>query len=207
MAVALAARLEERLDIATPEVQLKKLGFKHGCASNRLTKFSEQFDTSTSELFGVNLPERAIWTLEQVLHNNANDLGARAEIMGFFANYQYCNAIAGRDPARSAKHLSHELWWIQNMPAMPKRRVYRADQSEEESGCFTIAAAWNMQLNSYTHKPEVALNASRVFFSDSDGCQYGIDVLKTALKLNPGNSKLRKRLTELRKFDRRLRGT
>ncbi|MDR3615986.1 MAG: hypothetical protein P4L53_20680 [Candidatus Obscuribacterales bacterium] len=205
MAVALAARLEERSKLLTPEVRLKKLGFKHGCASSRLTKFSERFDTSVSELFGVDLPERTIWTLEQVLHNNANDLGARAEIMGFFFNHQYCNAIAGRDPATSAEHLAHELWWIQNIPAMPKRRVFRACQSEEESGCFTIAAAWNMQLNSYPHKPEVALNASRVFFLDSGGYEYGIDVLKAAVKLNPGNSKLKKRLQELRKNNRRLR--
>jgi hypothetical protein len=197
MATTLLRKIDKQPQRNSSAQLLKRSGFKAGCKSNIISKASKRVDLVGAWLFGTRLPDSSVWTAEQVIQNNPNELVMRAELLGYYGDQRYCFALAGRDPKYSVAHLPHLLWFVQNIPETIGPRA-RGDYYQDPIGYRAMVAAWKQQLEAYPMNAGIAYSASWIFSGDSRYFEEGVTIVRRALKVHPKNERLKDRLKHLK---------
>ena len=143
-------------------------------------------------------PERAE-SLEAELVENAEDLIARAQLLGYYFLRQF------RDDEAHDKHREHVLWLIKNAPeanalAGPEARLSRGLFGD---GYVAGKNAWSWHLENDPNNLAV-LHHAAVFFTQSDR-KLAIQLLERAQSIDAGDPEWARQLGHLHRLDSRLR--
>jgi len=197
MAEALLGKLDRRPKRSSSRVLLRKHNFVAGRKSDIISRASKRISITGAWLLGGRSPDRSVWTAEQVIHNNPNELGLRAELLGFYSAHRYCFALSSRDPKLSADHLPHQLWLIARIPETIGANV-RGSYYLDPTGYRALVMAWKDQLDAYPNNASIAYGASWIFSGDSRFFNEGMAMIKRAIKLHPNDKRLKERLKQLK---------
>jgi len=133
--------------------------------------------------------------LESQLVESPEDLSARAQLVGYYADQQFRN-----DEAR-AKHVAHVLWLIKNAPeanvlATPEVLIFEAFAAD---GYAKGKDAWSSHLENYPNNLRI-LNHAANFLRQEDP-QLAIQILNHAQSLDQEEPDWAEQLGQLHRLD------